>query len=597
MPLPEFDFTEWTFWWEFNKAPYLRLKEKLARRKGITRNTGILCGLRGFRREGSSLLPSPQTLKSVVVPALKRALSGTRRRDIVTSCLVALAKIGGTSGLGKTFRKFLSSPDQEVSETAVLCLGLSGGKENLPLLESILLDTPKGRALVKDPSGVHFRKRAFAAYALGLLARAHELVDVKEEIFEILKTALQGKRFPNRDVPVACVLAIRLLRPREDDPLGKVLSLKAAAFLLDSARDPGRSFLVRAHSLEGVARLLGRGGPAPRKPPSQGEGRALTLRAKRALLREKARAFLKDLLERGRENSTILQSAVLALGEMGDPSDGETLDLLVKTAGGKGPRDLQTRFFANIALAYLGAAGAEGASKDLVSRLVERGRKVEKPWIALALGVNQAELLLRKRPPTPGAEEALLAAFGKLRNPSRRAAVAVALGLAQCRKAGAWILREMERSRVPSFKGYCALSLGLMGYGDAVGVLRAQLEKSLNLPVLLRRTAVALGLLGEKSVVPDLLGVMARAPRNLAVLSSLAIGLGLVGDRRTIPALTDMLFDKNLTDTTRAFAAVALGIVGERWPLPWNSGIARGLNYRAAVETLVGGANGILDIL
>ncbi|MHC4513743.1 MAG: hypothetical protein ACYTGW_01645 [Planctomycetota bacterium] len=43
---------------------------------------------------------------------------------------------------------------------------------------------------------------------------------------------------------------------------------------------------------------------------------------------------------------------------------------------------------------------------------------------------------------------------------------------------------------------------------------------------------------------------------------------------------------------------MALGGVTDKEKLPWNSKIARNMNYRAAVETLTGVAGtGVLDIL
>ena len=570
------------------------MKEKIGKAEDVTGRTGILAGLQGYRLGESTLRPSRETLESVVVPALLKALEETKQRDIVSSCLVALAKIGGGKNPGGIFRKYLTDPDQEIAETALLCFGIAGLESALPDLEEILLDTPKGRRLAGSKSGVNFRKRAFAAYALGLIARSCKVVDPKERVFRTLKKVLDRSGFANRDLPVAAVLAVRLLEPDPGDPLSLVLAVEASRYLLHYAKDRKRPYLARAHALEALARLLGRGGPGAPRPA---EGPALTPKAKAALLRLEAVASMKKLLEKHDENPVILQSCVLALGEMGNPEDKELARLLEKTALGKTSRDLQTRFFANIALGYLGGAGSREAVAFLATRLRKRGKKVDKPWVALALGVSQAEVLLHGKPPTGEIGEILLESFLKTRNPSRRGAMAVALGLAQFRDAGAFVQKEMLRSRVSAFKGYCAVSLGLMKYKDAAGNLVVMLEKSFHIPDLLKASAVGLGLMGEKSVVPTLLQALRRGPQNLASLSALSIGLGFAGDRRTVSPLVDMLFNKNLTRTTRAFAAVALGIVGDEDDLPWNSRIAFGLNYRANVETLTGSANGILDLL
>ena len=73
--------------------------------------------------------------------------------------------------------------------------------------------------------------------------------------------------------------------------------------------------------------------------------------------------------------------------------------------------------------------------------------------------------------------------------------------------------------------------------------------------------------------------------------------LSFIGDRNSIPPLIGLLQDEAMPDLSRAFAAAALGGVADKEKLPWNSKLARGLNYRAAVETLTQSGSGILDIL
>jgi hypothetical protein len=57
------------------------------------------------------------------------------------------------------------------------------------------------------------------------------------------------------------------------------------------------------------------------------------------------------------------------------------------------------------------------------------------------------------------------------------------------------------------------------------------------------------------------------------------------------------MFDPSITEVSRAFAAAALGGIADKEALPWNSKLAVGLNYRAAVETLTSQSSGVLDIL
>ena len=593
-------FTDWSLWWEFNKHPYLDLKAEIAK-PGRPR-PGLLVGLRCKRQP--NLLPSRATLEYVVIPALEKALRETRQRDMTCSCLVALAKIGGVQGLDKIFRSRLTDGDQRISETALLCLGIAGLKESVPDLVEILKDTPRGRKILGRSGKVPFRKRAFAAYALGLIAGAHKDNDLKRRVFAAAGEILDQRnpRFANPDLPVSAVLAIRLLAPDLTAPKGLHLALEASRRLLDFMRDKTVSPFARAHVPAALSRLLGREGE-PSGPKFRARGGDLLhpgpwdeVRA----LRKEAVDLMKGCLKGHKENPMVLQSCALALGEMGNPADHSLVHLLERVSRGNLVHDLQARFFADISLGYLGGAGSKEAVEFLASMLMKGGRKFERPWVALGLGVSQAELFKRKNRGTPGVGDVLEKAFKETRHPLWRGAVAVALGLARRRTSGPLVQLEMDKTRIPEFKGYCALSLGLMKERNAARDLGEILKKSFLLPTLLRQTAVGLALMGEKSVVDTLLRALRQGPQNLAAQSALATGLGFVGDRRAVPPLVDMLFDKNLPRTTRAFAAVALGLVGDKEDLPWNSKIAFGLNYRANVETLWGGdlgrQQGLLDL-
>ncbi len=596
---PDLVFTDWSLWWEFNKDPYLDLKAEVAK-PGRPR-PGLLVGLRC--KGQTNLLPSRKTLEEVVIPALKKALRETRQRDMICSCLVALAKIGGVEGLDRIFRSRLTDGDQKISETALLCFGIAGLKESVPDLVEILKDTPRGRKLLGRSGKVPFRKRAFAAYALGLVAGAHKDNDLKRKVLaaagEILDQRDRG--YTNPDLPVSAVLAIRLLAPDLTDPKGRRLAQEASRRLLDFLRDKTACPFARAHVPAALSKLLGREGE-PFSPQRRVQGGDLLhpgpwdeVRA----LRKEAVDLMKRYLKGHKENPMVLQSCALALGEMGNPADDSLVHFLDRISKGYLTRDQQTRYFADIALGRLGGAGSKKAVEYLALRLVKGGSKLDKPWVALGLGVSQAELFKRKQPATPGVGYALETAFREIRNPAFRGALAVALGLARHRTSGPLVQAVMDKTRDSDFKGYCALSLGLMKERNAARDLGEILKKSFLLPTLLRQTAVGLALMGEKSVVDTLLRTLRQGPRNLAAQSAVAMGLGLVGDRRAVPPLVDMLFNKKLPRTTRAFAAVALGMVGDKDPLPWNSRISFGLNYRANVETLWGGElgrQGLLDL-
>ena len=56
-----------------------------------------------------------------------------------------------------------------------------------------------------------------------------------------------------------------------------------------------------------------------------------------------------------------------------------------------------------------------------------------------------------------------------------------------------------------------------------------------------------------------------------------------------------ILEQDGLTDTSRSMMALALGGIADKEPVPWFTRFAENANYRAAVATLAGEGNGILD--
>ncbi len=578
----------WERWWKFNKDPFEQLRKKV---RSLPKMGGrpILPG-RVFHP-----MPPGKILDTFVVPALERFLRRCRKPDSICSSLMALAEIGRGKNLGKIFSRYRKDPNPVVSATAILCFGVAGLEDALSSLEEIFLDTPRGRRLVGRKTGVGYWRRAFAGYALGLLAYASRRPFCKERVFRAARRVLENPESPKADVPVAAVLAIRLLNPDLSRSWGRALAADASRQLLAYALDGSRPIPARAHALDALARLLGRGSSGRADLPPHPEFCVVNDRARVIFFRRKTVHMMETFLEKHEENPLILQSCVLALGEMGDPADQSLVELLEKTSEGRLSRDLQTRFFADIALGFLGGAGSRKAIESLALRLKEGVRRRERPWVGLGLGVSQAELLMHQKPATAGVGDVLVDSFQETRTPKWRGALAIALGLARYSDAGPLVRWAMNQSNVTAFKGYCALSLGLMNDKDARDDLVEMLGESLCRPSLAVPAAVGLGLMGDKSVVERLCRLLMERPPVLGVQSALLTGLGRVGDLRVVPFLVGMLFDADLAERARVLAAEALGKVGEKGDLPWNSKIAFGLNYRTEVETLAGGFGGILD--
>ena len=590
------DLTQWEFWWERNKAPYLRLKDAVRRSFDGTREGGVLRILRGVEgRDSSSLAPSVTQKRDVVTPALERSLAETDNRDILSSCLIALAKVGYSKKLGGICRERMADGDLEVAETALLCLGIARMEEALPLLQAVYEDREKGRRLTGDGAGVHFRKRAFAAYAMGLIAHAAGGSAIKRSVYESLRRVIRSSRdYANRDIPVAGIVAMGLLNPDLEVPAEEALAREAAAFLLAYLGEEGNNDHYRAQCPRAIVELLGRRGRRPESAPEGTlgpEGRD----ARAATLRREAVARFTDLLKKS-GNHLVTQSCVLALGRITDPGDEKVFSLLARTAEGDLTKDLQARHFVNIALARL---GTDQARDYLLRRLAGRSQNRDKPWIALGLGLMAHHRIEAGRELADRAflGDQLLRVFQRTKNKRWQGAFAIALGLVRHREAGPYLQQVLEESNHASLRGYCALALGMMRYTGAKESLNRVLKRSVRQPGLLRQVAVGLGLLGDKSLVPTLVGMLREGSDSLAYQAAIASGLGFVGDHSAVGPLVRMLFDRELAQLSRAFAAAALGTVADKERLPWNSKIGFGLNYRASVETLTGSAKGVLDLL
>lgn len=578
------DLTKWQYWWEFNKDPYLNLKEAV-HSLGVVSGSDLHYMGKGASLGRDTLRPSTSDILERVLPGLQRMIDGTTQRDIVSAAMVAMAKIGADHPARNirildVFRARLRVDDQEVRETAALAMGISQMPAAVADLTALAQDSAEGRRLT-DRGEVDDRTRAFACHGLGLIAHASSDVALKRRVLDAVRDLVTGERTQSRDLRVAAIQTLRLLRPDPDGSQEEQALHRDVLDLLWSYYDrevgPGEQ-IIQAHVPAALAGLLGRG-------------------ASPAHARAKAR-FRADLqpAEGRRVGANLMQSAALALGQTCTPQDARERESLLQA--GRGARDAQTRYFALLAL---GQIGGEHARSELLQLYGRARESLEKPWLALALGVLAHHALLATGPGGEPDEEigrALLAGLRDTANPEAAGATAVALGLARHAPAADVLLDSLAETRgKDELQGYLCIGLALLGEPRAVNPIRDIVAGAVRRPELLKQAAVALGRLGDKSVVDQLEAQLSAPDQNLAKFSAIATAYGFIGDQRTLEPLLRFLFDPSKTDLARAFAAAALGSVADKELLPWNSKIAVGLNYRAAVETLTNQVNGILDIL
>ena len=607
------DLTVWPFWWEFNKAHYIDLQAHVHASDSVSGSDEWYLGPGEKRGGKDSLRPNQTQIQEVVVPALLRALENETNNDIITGSMIALAKVGdtnaenGRSSFQAIIESFLADSNQEISETAAISLGILAKPSSIETLEALLIDSRRGRQLVKSTE-VSYRTRAFASYALGLIgADLDTLPDDRSRIVRILADTIESDESRQRDLKVSCIISIGLVplepielsQPALDADVDVVPVHPSTSrvaqldYLLRYLQDEDNNSLVRAHCPTALARLLkgvsGEVGVTWRKRVAD------DLRAR--------------IGKRSKERNPVKQSAVLALGVIGT-NGAESAD--IRKALSTVPEnvsDAQARNFAMVAMSQVGGAsgisdvlnGVSEASAFLLRQLA-RGKSSVKPWAGLGMGILSRRLQDADvyHPSMVGMGEALRAKLKTEKDKSKLGAYALACGIAGDQESEAILLELLEQTRDQTARGYVALSLGLMDAGRAIEPIQRIIAGSKYQPELLRQAAIALGLLGDKNLVDGLIKMLETA-KGLSSQAAIASALGFIGDYRSIEPLVEMLNDaKNeFSDTARGFAAAALGIVADKEPLPWNSVISVDLNYRAATGTLVdpSTSSGILDLL
>jgi hypothetical protein len=123
------DLTTWSFWWEFNKDPFIRLKSAIHNSYApVTNSDDMWLGSRRKSDSRNSLAPSSNDIVGVLA-ALKKAIDTTDQKDIESACMMAMAKIGQDHPefrISDVFTSHLDSRNQEIRETAALSMGLAG---------------------------------------------------------------------------------------------------------------------------------------------------------------------------------------------------------------------------------------------------------------------------------------------------------------------------------------------------------------------------------------------------------------------------------------------------------------------------------------
>ena len=369
------DLTRWSFWWEFNKDPFIRLRDAVLQGGPQTGSDDYYLG--GTRKSESrdSLRPTKDDIMNDILPALKKAIDSTDQKDINSSVMIAMAKIGEDHPefkLKDVFTKRLSLPTQEVRESAALSLGIAAiaGEDEMTMLTDLALDKGKGR----EASGgsVNNRTRAFALYGLGLVANNTTNVEIKKKAFVTLKEVLEDEAQADRNLKVAAINGIGILAIGSSTDAEKQLLTDVVKTLekFYMQKVGAGNNLILAHCPPAIAKLLGRD------------------HADAEYYKELFAADLEDKGKIKRAGNWISQSCALALGQLCKPYDNKKdpdekySKLLLKQWTDH--KDQQTRNFSVLSLGWIG--GVENRTA-LIRAFDKAGKTLEKPWCAMALGV------------------------------------------------------------------------------------------------------------------------------------------------------------------------------------------------------------------
>ncbi len=534
---------QWEFWWAANRDGLLQRSEQSRQRSEVlTDGVGMLSG-RG--RSASSYADDAENLGHELLPVISAILRAEDDDLICDSGALALARLADETHAPFALPDLVSLLEHStlsVRTSATLSLGVLPGRQATSTLMGLMADASTGRRAIGEDR-VPWQVRSHAALALGLSGDP-------EAAASLLDLALHAAA-SDRDLRACAVTALGLIDEAAFDD-------RVTAGLLSLLEDRDEDAVVRAQIPVALARL------------------GVQSTASR----------LVALLRHDKTDRFVRQSCAVALGTLTELDDKSRMKLL---------RDLATeatddglRHLAMIAVARVGAkADAADAKrhKDLVrffvGELRRPSRKTDVGWTALAAGLyGRTQDAGRK-----DLAKALSKQFDDQKNPSTRAALALALGLLGAEGVAADLLSEFQERGDEEYRGHVALALGLLDHVDAADAFHEELGRASTSVTLRLQLVRSLSLMNAPGTADVLLGLL-EASDSAAISWSVSRALGELRDPGSVDALVAIAEDTGRTELPRAFAVLALGLIGERSAVRWNVPVIEESNYLATVETL-----------
>lgn len=530
-------YTDFATWWDFNKHRHLNLRARLRSRTALTGNN--------VKSRDLSGRPTFEELRGETLDGILR-LTKDPDVDIADSAVLAAARITPAEH-GALVRDaliaVLTREETSARHSAILALGVLGANESVDLLLDVLADRAQGRKALKLNEEISTHTRGLAAVSLGLIGDPRAIAP--------LIAAFRADRGGDDELRASAILALGLFR----EPPHEITE-----FLIGALDDDGLSEMVRAQ----IPIALHRGRESSRV----------------------ALPALHKLVKAKKTPNLVRQSAVIACGELADPTDAEVIEELLDVA--ESATDDASSNFAFLALGTIAARAAAAPEthaecgkqiqRALLKGLTRPRERSHVPWAAMALALAGKEMK-RDSLERDEIEKRLADAFEAAKSNDQRAATAIALGLLEAQKSGKALLAAFSETNDSEYASSLAEALGLMRHDDATKELRDRLEKSSD-PKLRARIAIGLGLMGDLEVAGALVEALEKT-NTLYGTASIAKSIGIVGDRSAIAPLAKIAHAKGRASLVSAFAVVSLGLLGEKTPLPWNVRIVENSNYIA----------------
>lgn len=572
---------DWRVWWLLNSSELIPSRGVVAE-PVMTDRTGPFD--LGAPRAGNTPaweMERQLVVRDTVLPRLLELVDPDSNAEpgIVATALIALGRLAEAPVPLGTFRRYALDPKAtlEVRESAVLGLGLlrrtDAGRQ---LSASQLAEQRRFLLQLFDDKDAPNRVRAFAAYAIGLLAdqpygRSMIERDGRDMTRRLWRRV--GEDFASADLRIALLTALSL-QPAAGVPTGVRDGLRSIVRGANVFRRQWDGF-ERSHALTALARLEGP-------------------RCVMALLRT---------LGHSRQHVSVRTAAVLALAELAprlDVEDRERVANAMRATWSKEP-NWQAQGLYLIALGRVLAEDLRGGNERFIAgrrgpgaflrQEVIRGSSLTRPFAALGLALAVHGYPARTRGIAAyrrEAHKALELGLSKGRGADDVvAAFAVALGVSGAKNAKDILVETAkDRGGGGTLRGESCVALGMLGARDkrTTGMLEALLVERRSHLVFLGAVK-GLSLMGNPGTLEILLKRLAKT-RSASGRAAIAGGLGRLGDLNAVDPLIALSADEQKNVQTRAMAVVALGLICDPEPVPSRRRMTAGANYPARTAAM-----------